>query len=218
MGIAGETVEGLRFSADGRTLVATGADRGPSHTSAELYDMQSGERVSSLDRERSGVWTTAIAVSPDESRLAVAYSDRSVEIRSADGAPISQRIEGCGFVCSLAFAPGGKHLAAGSPDAGLTVWDAGTGARVVGIADFAPRDVEFTPAGDRLVAMGWDGTARLVALPGGDTLRTFSGTEGFLWTRPVAVSPDGRYIATETAKGQAIWTEAEHIEAVSAMS
>jgi hypothetical protein len=113
------------------------------------------------------------------------------------------RVVNAGHVLSLAFAPDGKTLAAGSWDSSVYLWDPATG-----------KEIRRLSAGDGLVnvvAFSRDGT--ILASNGmGGTLRLWEGNTGKLWPRQcpdqifgVQLAPNGRMLAAHSWKGFYLW-------------
>ncbi len=102
--------------------VAYGSPEGRIH----ILDLHSGNELWSAQASKLRV--TALAFSPDGSRLASAAGYEEKEIRLWDVATgqESGRLEGhSAFVTSLVFWPDGKRLASSSADQTIRIWDVG---------------------------------------------------------------------------------------------
>jgi WD40 repeat protein len=106
----------VEFDPNGPRVVLSGSDG-----IAEIWDVESGERLAVLAGPRGGV--KGLAVSPDGSSIATASVDGLVRLFDADtGAPqLSLRGSGCA-VEGVAFSPDGKKLASTSWCDGVRVW------------------------------------------------------------------------------------------------
>ncbi len=104
------------FDPNGPRVVLSGSDG-----LAEIWDVESGERVAVLAGPPGGV--KDVAFSPDGSRIAVASVDGLVRLFDADtGAPrLSLRGPGCA-VEGVAFSPDGMKLASTSWCDGVRIW------------------------------------------------------------------------------------------------
>ena len=109
---------------------------------------------------------TALAHSPDRTRIAVASRDGSVSIRDADSRRELANLRGhTGPVIALAFSRDGSQLATGSRDATARVWDVDTGQRRSVFPHEGPvTSVAFSRGGRRLATASGDREARVWAL------------------------------------------------------
>jgi len=144
-----------------------------------------------LSGHRSGV--TAVEFSPDGAWLASSSLDGTVRLWST-GAWNAARILNHGSeIYAIAFSPDGHLLVSGGYDRRLVFWETRSGKlrRVVKLPDW-PNAIAFTPTG-QLAAGCSDGHVQLLDSSTGVIKRTIN-TENFLTS--LAVSPDGRYLAT----------------------
>lgn len=136
----------------------------------------------------------AIAVSPD-GLIATTGPGSEVRLWKADGTAATQ----CTFPgggAAVAFAPGGKILAAAGYDGAVRVWDTTTGNllhTLTGHGDSA-HAVAFSPDGSLLATAGEDGRVRLWDAATGKSLRDLDGHRGRVWG--VCFSPDGSELAS----------------------
>ena len=94
------------------------------------------------------------------------------------------------------FSPDGQHLASGSLDRTVKVWDAETGQLLETLPDptGAVQCVAFHPEDDRLLAWGsTDATVKVVNWTTKE-IRTLHGHTS--WVEGVAFSPDGQWLAS----------------------
>ncbi len=156
-------------------------------------------------RQRKTAWTlpgnygqaTALAFSPDSSRLATASVDNSVCVWSAaTGRRVGGPAKLSAPVTALAFSADGARLVSGSSDRTVSLWDSATMKRLFGaaldtgamrIAIPSPDGKHVAAAGDRTLVI-WD-----VARP--DTPLKLNLPAGSGTIVSAAYSPDGRRIA-----------------------
>ncbi|HWC89202.1 MAG TPA: WD40 repeat domain-containing protein [Pirellulales bacterium] len=141
---------------------------------------------------------TAVAISPDGGRLALAQEDRAALVcRAVDGQVLHRFAGHDDTVSGVAFSPDGRRLATSSFDRTVRIWEAGDPGklpRVLRGHDNWVFDVAFSPDGKRLASCGYDKTVRLWDAETGAPLGTLSGhTAG---VRSLAFSPDGKFLAS----------------------
>lgn len=151
----------------------------------------------------------AIALSPDDQRLAVGGWGGDVRILSVEtGEQLAAIPTGGTYVFALAFSSGGKKLAIGTnakPDY-LSIHDAASGERLKGLPGHqdAVLSVAWSKDGTKLLTGSYDNTARLWDESSGKS-RAFSGHDWWVWS--AAFSPDEKRIVTGSQDGSAIlWT------------
>jgi WD40 repeat protein len=157
----------LAFSPDGRQLWAGFHDG-----EARVWDVPTlgGELLQQLPRSNS-----SFALSPDGTRIAVTQPG-AVEIwDAATGAKINSWKTGSEKLCygdtcftsagfnydSVTYSPDGSHIATGSRDGAVGIWDSRSGAVVQQLRGHASAvtAIAFDPTGTHLASGAWDQTA-----------------------------------------------------------
>lgn len=148
----------LAFSPDSRFL-ASGGWGNSGYSAPMIYDVTTGERVSTLLFDAS----RAICFSPDGKRLATGDEFGLVSIWDLESrARISEKQGHDTIVSALRFSPDGRHLVSGSCDGSLMVWYGSSGGFQDQYGyDGMILDCSFTADGSGLaIAVGSNGVER----------------------------------------------------------
>jgi WD40 repeat protein/type II secretory pathway predicted ATPase ExeA len=158
-----------------------------------------------LGGDVSGVWT--LAMSNDETRLAVASTDGKVSIRLIDTwEPILSVSAHSDRTCAVAFSPDDRLLLTSSFDSTIKMWDAETGEllRTLEGHEDAVCSVEFSRDGSRIISTGADNTVRIWDANSGSELLHVQAHDDSIFTASFA--PDASRFATGSVDTTArIW-------------
>ena len=151
---------------------------GPQRTAA-VFSLASGKRLRLLPGHRepntgfNDIGVTAIAISPDGTRIATGGVDGAVGIWNA--ATGKQRwifaAHGDGRVTSLQFSPDGERLASGGSDGYVDEWRADNGVRIGRALSALNSAASFSE-----IQVAWSADGRDIATTGGLRARTFDTT------------------------------------------
>src|SRR5262249_55242656 len=200
-------VTDLAFSPDNSRLASVSS---ASDTClVRLWDVATARAADTLGGPSSGQW--AVAYSPDGKTLACGGRDKDVHL--LDAATGTQRLRlpsgVASYVRALSFAPDGGRIATGG--SGPTkLWDTTTGQEIATSVPL-PEGLcpTFLPGGQELA--GWNhgqGRVWICQLPSGQVRAQWPAHPE--WIQGLAVSPDGRFLASIGQEGMAyVWSSAD---------
>jgi WD40 repeat protein len=156
------------------------------------------QRLASLDVASARSIILEVLTGPE---FAHEHSPASIsafqDIRAAD-AQIAVLAGHTLAVIPVAYSPDGAHIATGSRDKTLRIWDARTGAQLASLSghDGPIYNVEYSRDGLRMVSSSKDNTARVWDVRSGSQLAVLTGHTDFVLG--AAFSPDGTRIVTSS--------------------
>ncbi|CAI8820069.1 dynein assembly factor with WDR repeat domains 1 [Pseudomonas sp. IT-194MI4] len=195
-------LDSTRPGGDERALLQlVAAGRAVSHVEVEgamLAAMVGKSDVKKLWNSDGAI--TAVAFSPDNSRIVSGSTDHTLRLWDAhSGQAIGASLKGHeGAVTSVAFSPDGSRIVSGSSDKTLRMWDAHSGQQIGeplrGHEDEV-LSVDFSHDGNRIVSGSMDQTLRLWDAHSGQPIGApLRGHEDLVMS--VAFSPDGSRIVS----------------------
>jgi WD40 repeat protein/serine/threonine protein kinase len=147
----------VAFSPDGRRIASATLDG-----SVQIWDVESGEPVRTLDHHRSRVY--GVAFDHEGTRLVSASEDNTLAIwdLAAETPPLTL-VGHTYYVLQGIFSRDGRRLASASVDHSVKVWDAATGEELLTLRGRGGvvSSVAFSPDGQRIASAGLDGVVRV---------------------------------------------------------
>ncbi len=109
-------------------------------------------------------------------------------------------------VNSLAYSPDGRHIASGSDDGSIKIWEADSGKALLILSGypFPVNSVAYSPNGRHIASVSWDDSIKIWEADSGKSLLTLS-VHSYT-VNSLAYSPDGRHIVSGSDYGSIkIW-------------
>jgi WD40 repeat protein len=192
----------IRFTPDGRRLISAG---GETHTPGQeiiFWDVTTGARQLTIPDLEGGPY--ALALSPDGRRITAGFefAIRTYDAETGESLASVERpaeIDG-----GLTYSGDGRTLFALGSHGSVDVRDVATGQllRTLRADKFAAFAVAVNPAGTRMVTTGSDNTIKIWDSVMHQQLITLHGhAAGSTGVWRVALSPDGRWIASSDSLG-----------------
>ena len=199
-------VHTLRFSRDGKVLIAGGGIAGQSGIVVG-FEVATWKRLFAVGEETDAV--LAADISTDKTRVVFGGPSRVVKVLSVpDGKVIHTLRKPTDWVMSVGFSPDGLLVAAGDRFGGLFVWDAKSGKEFYTLRGHtkAVTGLAWRADSDALASSSEDGTVRVWNLhTGAETAKWDAHAEG---TSDIAFHPTG-ILATAGRDGRVrVWDQA----------
>jgi WD40 repeat protein len=205
----------LRFTSDGKSIVAAGQSVVPGPDTLCVWEVETGKvrKRLAVPRPRraltGGKLRAVLAVSPDGKMLAVSAADGPVTLIDLDGEAKPRELIGPQGITeeykgmtALALSPDGRFIVTAGRDSVIRQWDVKT-LKEIRILAQPPvpffEAIEFSPDGKRVAAAGGDGLIRIWDPETGNELLPPVGHTFMVWQ--AAATADGKTAVTGSGDG-----------------
>lgn len=195
----------LKFSRSGTLLLAGGGTGGKLGTVA-VYDVKTGERVTTVGEELDVV--LAADINEDHTRIALGGPGRVVRIYSTEGELLHEIRKHTEWIYAVEFSPDGVLLATSDRNGGLFVWEAETAREYQNLAGHkgGVTDVSWRPDSNVLASASEDGTIKLWEMEGGKEIKNIPAHGGGV--TGVEFAQDGKFVSSGRDRLTKLWDPA----------
>jgi WD40 repeat protein len=193
----------MALSADGGRLAVAGQLTAPGggRQQIRIYNFTTGELVRVLTGHTRNI--TALAISPDGTRLVSASQDRSAILWDLERGGQVSRFEGHKEeVTAVSFTADGARVITASLDRTLRLWSVPDGRQIIEMTGHADKvsAVAVSPSSNIVASGSYDGEIRLWDQRTGRPLRTLGNQRG-AQVGILRFSPDGRWLLSTCGGG-----------------
>jgi WD40 repeat protein len=192
--ITGHTaaVFSVAFAPDGQHIATGSLDQ-----TARIWDTTVPAARDTLSGHSD--WIYGVAFSPDGTRLVSGSSDGTARLWDVASGALLLTIDQPSGVSDADFSPDGRMIVTAAFDDAVRLWDAETGALLRELPGYVQAFVAFTPDGRYLLVSGGEEGTSVWDVASWEQVREFP-VGGFM-----AVSPDGRSVATSGPDHMVVW-------------
>ncbi len=195
----------LKFSRSGTLLLAGGGTGGKLGMVA-VYDVKSGERVTTVGEELDVV--LAADINEDHTRIALGGPGRVVRIYSTEGELLHEIRKHTEWIYAVEFSPDGVLLATSDRNGSLFVWEAETAREYQNLAGHkgGVTDISWRPDSNVVASASEDGTIKLWEMEGGKEIKNIAAHGGGVTA--IEFAQDGKFVSSGRDRLTKLWDPA----------
>jgi WD40 repeat protein len=208
--------QGLRFSRDGKFLVASGGEHSVNGI-VVVYDIQTGKRVAEVGDELDIVFDAD--ANRTMTQIALGGPKKLLRIFDAvDGSKLFELKKHTDWIYAVAYSPDGVLVASGDRSGGLCVWEAKTGRLYLDLTDHkdAVHGLAWRDDSNVLASASADGTVKLWDMNQGKAVKSISVGKA---VHDVSFDHQGRIVTGGQDKQAKLWdASGKHLHDFSGMA
>lgn len=204
-------INSLRFSRNGKMLLAAGGRNGASGA-AVLYNIESGEVITKVGESEADAILSA-DLSPDQSMIAVGTPTRVVRVYStADGSVLHTIRKHTEWVTAVEYSPDGVLLATGDRNGGIFIWEGATAREFYNLDGHNAMiaDISWRPDSNVVASASEDGNIRLWEMENGKQLKNWAAHSGGAMS--VRYGMDGKIASAGRDRRAKLWSGDGNLE------
>ena len=193
----------LKFSRNGGLLLVAGG-RGSATGKVALFNVQTGERITTVGEETDTV--LAADISPDQSLIALGGPSKMLRVyNTADGKLVYEVKKHTDWITALEFSPDGVLLATGDRSSGMYVWESFNGREYFTLRGHGGAITELSWRQDSniLLSGSEDGTVRQWEMENGGQVRSWAAHGGGVLGARYGM--DGRIVSAGRDRTVKLW-------------
>ncbi|XP_012285916.1 WD repeat-containing protein 61 [Orussus abietinus] len=187
-------VVSVAVSSDGTKCASSSLD-----SSLRLWNIESGEKISSIDVGPIDIWT--VVFSPDDKFIVSGSHAGKIHLYGTESGKQEQTLDTRGgkFTLSVAYSPDGKYIASGAIDGIINIFDVAYGKVLRTLEGHAMpiRSLSFSPDSQLLLTASDDGHMKLYDVKDAIVAGTMSGHAS--WVLGVAFASDNKRFASSSS-------------------
>ena len=176
----------------------------------QIFNLQTMKEESFIQTPENSI-VTALALSPNGKIIAWALQDNTIQLVQVSDKKLLHTLSGhTDWIGKLRFSPSGDRLYSASHDTWVRVWDLNGNQlgsfQVIGAGGWPDQvlGIGISPDGKTVSTIPFDGPVDLWDAENFQLIKALGGSAGFD-TSDIVFSPDGQFIAADTATGLFLW-------------